>query len=100
MLGAISTASPLRARMRPCTETPAVDTVASPKRSRPASASASLMRRAEAVKPAVSTNAPAPTVMPAWFTSTRWPLLERVPNSCDGVLVSTRLMAVLAALGC
>ena len=38
--------------------------------------------------------------MPAWLTSTRCPLLDRVPNSCEGTLVTTRLMTVLAALGC
>ena len=95
-----STTSPLRASTLPCTETAAVDAVPSPKRRRAARASASLMRSDDAVKPAVSTTAPAPTVMPDWFTSTRLPLLPSVPNSSDGVLVTTRLIDVLVALGC
>ena len=94
------TTSPLRARIRPCTETAALDARPSPNSSRPASASASLIRRLDAVKPAVSTTAPAPTAMPDWFTSTSLPLLPNVPNNCDGVLVTTRLMEVLFAPGC
>ena len=58
------------------------------------------MPSAEAVKPAVSMTAPAPTVMPLWLISTSLPLLPMVPNSCEGVLLMTRLMTVLAALGC
>ena len=58
------------------------------------------MRNADAVKPAVSMTAPAPTAMPDWFTRTRRPLDDRLPKIADGVLVTTRLMDRLAALGC
>ena len=101
-LGAMSTRSPLRATMLPCTTmlpTGAVGLLL-PKCRRPARASASLMPTAAAVKAAVSTTAPAPTAMPLWFTSTTWPLLDRVPKISDGVFVTTRLMDRLPALGC
>ena len=103
MLGATSTTSPLRAVMRPSTlmpPAPPMLALASPKRSRPARASASLMRKADAVKPAVSTIAPAPIAMPDWLTSTSLPLEDRLPKMTDGLLVTTRLMAMLVALGC
>ena len=58
-----------------------------------------IMRRLDAVKPAVSTTAPAPTAMPAWLTSTSRPLLDKVPNNCEGTLVTTRLITVLPVLG-
>ena len=96
----INTTSPLRPNTLPCTDTAPPGVLALPKRRRPVSASASDMRRADAVKPAVSTTAPALTVMPDWLTSTRLPLLPRVPKSCEGVLVTTRFIEVLPALGC
>ena len=105
MLGATSTTSPSRAVMRPPTVMPPAPpmllcTLPSPKRKRPASASASLMRSADAVNPAVSMTAPAPTAMPDWLTSTRRPLDDRAPKIADGVLVTTRLIDRLLALGC
>ena len=96
----IKTTSPLRAKTVPAIETAPPDPLLPPKRRRPAKASASLICRLDAVKPAVSTTAPAPTVIPAWLTKTRFPLLPKVPNNCDGVLVTTRLIDVLEALGC
>ena len=85
--------------MLPCTLNAPVKPSAL-KRMRPALASASLMFITAAVKPAVSTAAPAPTVMPAGLTSTKRPLELSVPKIADGLLVTTRLMDVLAALGC
>ena len=100
MFGAVNTTSPLRAVMRPSTLRMELLPRASPKRSRPASASASVMRKADAAKPAVSMTAPAPTAIPDWFTSTNRPLDDRVPKMLDGVLVTTRLITVLVVLGC
>ncbi len=97
--GAISTTSPPRATMWPFTLSPPAS-APSPNTRRPASASASLMRRVDAVKPAVSTTAPAPTAMPAGLTSTSLPLELSVPKMADGLLPSTRLIDVLAAVGC
>ena len=57
------------------------------------------MRRVEAVKPAVSTTAPAPTAMPAGLTSTSRPLELSVPKMAEGSLPITRLIDRLAALG-
>ena len=73
---------------------------AAPKRRRPDKASASLNRSADAAKPAVSTTAPAPTAMPDWLTSTSLPLDDRFPKITEGVLLTTRLIDVLLALGC
>ena len=72
---------------------------ASPKRNRPESASASDMRNADAVNPAVSTTAPAPTVIPDGLTSTNLPLEDRLPKIAEGLLVTTRLIDRLAADG-
>ena len=58
------------------------------------------MRRVDAVKPAVSTTAPAPTAMPEGLTSTRRPLELRVPKMAEGLLPTTRLIDRLAASGC
>ena len=94
------TTSPLRASTVPAKDTAPPDPLAPPKRMRPAKASASLICKLDAVKLAVSTTAPAPTVIPAWLTNTKFPLLPKLPNNCDGVLVTTRLIDVLEALGC
>ena len=101
MDGAISTTSPPRAMMLPSTVSAPVWLPSSlpANRKRPAKASASFMPTAEAVKPAVSISAPAPTAMPLWLTRTTRPLLDSVPNSCEGVWVTTRLIDRLAALG-
>jgi hypothetical protein len=84
--------------MLPCTAQRAVGTgktVTRQSANDPPLASAAVMPTADAVNPAVSTTAPAPTAIPAWFTSTTCPLLCKVPNNADGVLVTTRLIDVL-----
>ena len=98
-VGDSSTTSPRRASTRPPTlRLPAAEL--SPKRWRPEIASASLMRSVEAVKPAVSTTAPAPTVMPAGLTSTSRPLEPSVPKIALGSEPMTRLIDVLVTVGC
>ena len=57
------------------------------------------MRSVDAVKPAVSTTAPAPTAMPAGFTTTNRPLELSVPKIAVGLWPVTRLIDVLAASG-
>ena len=100
MVGAINTTSPPRATTLPPICSAALSIPSPPKTSRPASASASLMRRVDAVKPAVSTTAPAPTVMPAGLTSTSRPLEPSVPKMALGSGPSTRLIEVLVLPGC
>ena len=56
------------------------------------------MRRVDAVKPAVST-APAPTAMPAGFTSTSLPVGTQRAKDGVGLAPITRLIEVLAAPG-
>ena len=94
--GATSTTSPLRAITVPstCNAPPAP-----PNAWRPARASASVMGSVEAVKAAVSTTAPAPTAIPAGFTSTSRPLERSVPKIAEGSAPTTRLMEVLVAEG-
>ena len=58
------------------------------------------MRNVEAVKPALSTTAPAPTVIPAGFTSTSRPLEPSVPKIALGSGPVTRLIDVLVLPGC
>ena len=95
--GAMKTASPCRAITVPST----LSAPASPpvNMSRPANASASLMRKVEAVKPAVSTTAPAPTAMPEGLTTTSRPLELSVPKMALGLFPITRLMEVLPPSG-
>ena len=58
------------------------------------------MPKVLAVKPAVSTTAPAPTAIPAGLTKTNLPLELRLPKIALGLLPNTRLILVLVALGC
>ena len=58
------------------------------------------MRSVDAVNPAVSTTAPAPTVMPAGLTSTSRPLEPSEPKMALGSGPTTRLMEVLVLPGC
>ena len=97
--GAISTTSPPRATIDPWTASAPADP-SDWKRCRPAMASASVIRSVDAVNPAVSTTAPAPTVMPAGFTSTSLPLEPSVPKIALGSGPTTRLIEVLVFPGC
>jgi hypothetical protein len=97
--GAIRTTSPPRATILPPTCKEPLSSPSPPNTMRPASASASLIRSVEAVKPAVSTTAPAPTVMPAGLTRTSFPLEPSVPKMALGSRPVTRLIDVLLLPG-
>ena len=97
--GASKTTSPSLDRIMPSTWTPPFNPLPW-KRNLPAAQSASLTCSADAVKPAVSTTAPLPTVMPDWLISTTRPLEPSSPNISDGVLVTTRFNTVLDELTC
>ena len=70
------------------------------KRKRLSAAFDSTSPRVLAVKPAVSTTAPAPTTMPDGLTNITRPLEPSVPKICDGLLVTTWFKTLELALCC